>query len=237
MKIKIILLISIVMAFTACVEKRTETNNSEHHTYYLGVIKGDSSYVSESDEKTQEIQLAHRANIGRLADLGLMDLAGPFWDTLTQNDWSGLFFYNVATKDSADILVQTDPAVQAGRLYVENYSFFTDGAIVYDTTKEMQMYSTLFIYQKRLATKMPFEKFIALAKSDLKNASPNSSLPIYGYSNFTENEESLYGLLIYDLDTAINYRVHIQNTPFYDTSLFSTRFINWYAAGGIALKK
>ena len=237
MKIKIILLFSIVMLLAGCIENKTEMNKSKNHKYYLGIIKGDSTYVSESDEKTKEIQLAHRANIRRLADLGLIDLAGPFWDTLTQNDWSGLFFYNVETKDSADILAQTDPAVQAGRLYVENYSLFTDGSIVYDTTKPMQMYSTLFFYKRDNATEQNFDLFIDQANSDLGKTSPNSSLPVYGYSDSSEFNDSFYALLIYDLDTTINYREHIQNNPFYDTTLFTSRFVNWYAAGGIALKK
>ncbi len=101
----------------------------------------------------------------------------------------------------------------------------------------MQMYSTLFFYTNHRDAVTSFEKFVERAKSDLKKKSPNSSLPIYGYSNPNETEVAFYALLVYDLDTTINYRAHILNSPFYDTSIFTCRFVNWYAAGGIALKK
>ncbi len=78
MNIKILLLLSLVFLLTACSTNQSDTKKSEHTKYYLGIIKSDSSYVQRNAEKTKEIQLAHRANIGRLADLGLMALAGPF---------------------------------------------------------------------------------------------------------------------------------------------------------------
>ncbi len=47
---------------------------------------------------------------------GKMVLFGPFTD---DGDMRGLFFYNVATLEAAQELVDSDPAVKAGRLRIE----------------------------------------------------------------------------------------------------------------------
>ena len=73
-----------------------------------------------------ELQKAHRANIRRLVKTGQMVLAGPFGD---DGKLRGLFFYDVKTLEEARKLVDSDPAVQAGRLRVELHPWWGTAAL------------------------------------------------------------------------------------------------------------
>ena len=84
--------------------------------YCVGLIYRGPTWSPEVTQKVQELQAAHLANIDRLVESGEMVLAGPFAD---EGDMRGLFFYNVGTLEAAQALVESDPAVKAGRLRVE----------------------------------------------------------------------------------------------------------------------
>ncbi|NNF07470.1 MAG: hypothetical protein HKN21_11980 [Candidatus Eisenbacteria bacterium] len=84
--------------------------------YVVGLIYKGDAWKPGDAEGIQELQMAHLANIGRLAEEGLLALAGPFAD---DGDLRGLFFFNVKTVEEAQKLVDSDPAVMAGQLRVE----------------------------------------------------------------------------------------------------------------------
>ena len=84
--------------------------------FFVGLIYRGTTWSPEVTQEGQELQAAHRANIRRLIISGEMVLAGPFGDG---GDLRGLFFYNVETLEAAQALVDSDPAVKAGRLRVE----------------------------------------------------------------------------------------------------------------------
>jgi uncharacterized protein YciI len=89
------------------------------------LYKGDNR---ETDSvKAMELQAAHMANIGRLADEGKLSLAGPF---LHDGELRGLFFFNVKTVAEAEELVMTDPAVQQNHLRFEMYPWYGSAAMM-----------------------------------------------------------------------------------------------------------
>lgn len=94
----------------------------EMTTYYLGLIYKGDKWTPEVTPQTQKIQEGHMANIRRLGAEGKLLLAGPFADN---TDLRGIFVYKVDTLEEAQALVQTDPAVQAGRLRVELHPWFS----------------------------------------------------------------------------------------------------------------
>jgi uncharacterized protein len=61
-------------------------------------------------------------NIGRLAKLGKIIVAGPFGD---DGNWRGIFIFNCDTKEEVEALVKSDPAVAAGRLDYEIHPWWT----------------------------------------------------------------------------------------------------------------
>lgn len=62
------------------------------------------------------------ANIRRLAAEGKLTLAGPFQDA---GDLRGLFVLDAASIEEARALCATDPAIQAGRLRAEVYTWWS----------------------------------------------------------------------------------------------------------------
>ncbi len=60
------------------------------------------------------IQDGHMANIRRLYAAGKLKVAGPFGED--SGDWKGLFIFDCVSKQEVEQLLQTDPAIQSGRL-------------------------------------------------------------------------------------------------------------------------
>jgi uncharacterized protein YciI len=94
--------------------------------YVLVILKTGSN--TTADKATKDSLFAgHMANIGRLADIGKLVVAGP----LGKNDknYRGIFIFNVSTVAEADELVQTDPAVKAEIFDVELYPWYGSAAL------------------------------------------------------------------------------------------------------------
>lgn len=69
----------------------------------------------------------HLDNINRLAEQGKLIVAGPFG----KNDktYRGLFILNVTTKEDAEKLLHTDPAIKEGLLDFELYNWYGSAAL------------------------------------------------------------------------------------------------------------
>jgi uncharacterized protein YciI len=68
----------------------------------------------------------HMANISRLAERGDLVFAGP----LEKNErYRGIFIFNVKTKEAAEALMATDPAVAAGALAGDVYLLYGSAAL------------------------------------------------------------------------------------------------------------
>lgn len=80
-----------------------------------------------SPEKAMELQRAHMANIGRMADLGKLVVAGPF---LGDGDLRGIYIFNVENLEEARALTESDPAIQAGSLEMELLEWYGSAALM-----------------------------------------------------------------------------------------------------------
>lgn len=78
-------------------------------------------------EKAAELQMAHMKNIGRMADEGLLALAGPFFGN---GDLRGIYIFNVTSIEEAEKLTNTDPAIQAGSLVMELKEWYGSAAVM-----------------------------------------------------------------------------------------------------------
>lgn len=70
----------------------------------------------------EAIQAGHMANIKRLADAGKLLVAGPMGD---DSELRGIFILDCEDVAEAQALVETDPAVKAGRLRAEYHTWWT----------------------------------------------------------------------------------------------------------------
>lgn len=79
------------------------------------LLRGDR--VSEyTPEQRQEIQAGHMANIAKMAEMGKLVLAGPFFGN---EDLRGIYVFNVQSLEEAKALTETDPAIIAGVLKMD----------------------------------------------------------------------------------------------------------------------
>ena len=104
-----------------------EVGGYEMTTYYVGFLYRGAKWTPEVTPETERLQEAHMANIRRMGAEGKLLVAGPFADDGTLR---GMYVFKVATKEEAEALVKSDPAVQAGRLRFELHPWFAAKNIV-----------------------------------------------------------------------------------------------------------
>ena len=96
------------------------------HKYVMALLrKGPNREYSE--EFGDSLQKAHMDNINRLAEEGLLVLAGPTFD---ETDLQGVFIFNVETIEEARKLTETDPAIQYGSLVMELHPWYGSAAVM-----------------------------------------------------------------------------------------------------------
>ncbi|MBM3986196.1 MAG: hypothetical protein FJ296_11010 [Planctomycetes bacterium] len=89
------------------------------HGAVLVFLRSGEAAASMSPEQRQEVQAAHMANIGRLAQAGQIAIAGPMGRDNPDPSVRGLFVFDVPGVAEAEALTRTDPAVQADVLRLE----------------------------------------------------------------------------------------------------------------------
>jgi uncharacterized protein YciI len=87
-------------------------------TCYLGLLLRPENAPEYSQEKLQELQAGHMANIQKMADAGDLVLAGPMGD---DGRLRGIFVFRRTDPDKITAQVAEDPAIKAGRLEMELY--------------------------------------------------------------------------------------------------------------------
>ena len=93
--------------------------------WFVMLTKGNDR--SQDSATAEKIQTGHIANIKKLYGEGKIKVAGPFGeegDPMTIG-WVGLFIFDCETKEEVEKLLQTDPAVSAGRLAFEIKPWYT----------------------------------------------------------------------------------------------------------------
>lgn len=90
--------------------------------YFVMLTKGERREEITDTNKINAIQKAHLENIGRLAEMGKILVAGPFGD---DTNWRGIFIFDCKTKEEVEALLKTDPAIAAGRLAYEIHPWWT----------------------------------------------------------------------------------------------------------------
>lgn len=95
--------------------------------YVMAFLYSGDRVAEYSKEERAEIQKGHMANITKLADMGKLVLAGPFFGS---ESLRGIFIFDVKTKEEAEALTNTDPAVMAGVLKMELREWYGSAAVM-----------------------------------------------------------------------------------------------------------
>lgn len=90
------------------------------------LLRGDR--VSEyTPEQRSEIQSGHMANIGKMAEMGKLIVAGPFFGN---EELRGIYIFDVQSIEEAKALTETDPAIQAGVLKMDLKEWYGSAALM-----------------------------------------------------------------------------------------------------------
>lgn len=96
-------------------------------SYVMAFLMAGDRVGEYSPEQRAEIQKGHMDNINRLAEMGKLILAGPFVDG---KEMRGIFLFDVPTKEEAESLTNTDPAVKAGVLKMNLVQWYGSAALM-----------------------------------------------------------------------------------------------------------
>lgn len=106
--------------------KRLGADERGMKSYVMVILKTGPAKV-EAGKERDEIFKGHFANIMRLAKEGKLVVAGPFDDN---NDWRGMFIFNVTTVEEAKALTDTDPVVKSGVMVPEFHKLYCTAALM-----------------------------------------------------------------------------------------------------------
>ena len=95
-------------------------------SYVLVILKtGDNR--TESKALRDSLFAGHMDNIGRLAKLGKLVVAGPLGKN--EQNYRGIFILNVTTLEEANELLLTDPAIKEKLLQADLYKWYGSAAL------------------------------------------------------------------------------------------------------------
>ncbi len=97
-----------------------KTENRIKQFWFVMLLKGNNR--TQDSAVAAKLQEGHMANIKKLYSEGKLKVAGPFGD---DGNWRGVFIFDVATKEEVEEILNTDPAIAAGRLAYEIHPWYT----------------------------------------------------------------------------------------------------------------
>lgn len=97
-------------------------NDTPHLKQYWLVMLFKGQSRNQDSISSEKIQQAHLANIRRLHEEGFLVMAGPMG---YDRDLRGIFILDAKDSLAAASLVNTDPAIRAGRLRFELHPWWT----------------------------------------------------------------------------------------------------------------
>jgi uncharacterized protein YciI len=113
-------------AYDSTLAKNLGADNYGMKHYVMAFLKKGPNRGQDSATAAQ-LQAAHMANIGRMAEAGDLVLAGPFFDN---GEVRGIYVFNVDDVEKARKLTETDPAIKAGRLVMELHPWYGSAALM-----------------------------------------------------------------------------------------------------------
>jgi uncharacterized protein YciI len=113
-------------AFEPALAQRTGANENGMRAYVLVLLKSSDTPVPKGEARDAMFR-GHFANMKRLAEAGVLVVAGPLDG---QQGRRGLFVMAVPDIDSAKAHVATDPVIAQGEMVAEYHRFYSSAALM-----------------------------------------------------------------------------------------------------------
>ncbi len=115
-----------ITEYDAALAEKLGADDYGMRQYVMAFLKAGPNR-DRTEEEARELQAAHMANIGRLAEEGKLIVAGPFLDN---GELRGIYIFDVKTVEEAAELTATDPAIKAGSLVMELHPWYGSAAMM-----------------------------------------------------------------------------------------------------------
>jgi uncharacterized protein YciI len=112
--------------YDAALAARTGANEMGMRSYVLVILKSSGTPVPKGEARDAMFK-GHFANMKRLADEGVLALAGPLDGV---DGWRGLFVLAVPDIETAKRHVATDPVILQGEMVAEYHRYFGSAALM-----------------------------------------------------------------------------------------------------------
>ncbi|MFL6619918.1 MAG: YciI family protein [Povalibacter sp.] len=112
--------------YDAALAKKLGADERGMRKYVLVILKTGPHRVPDGAER-EDMFKGHFANIERLANAGLLVMAGPLDGV---DGWRGLFMFAVNSIDEASKLVATDPVIVKGEMVAEYHEHYGSAALM-----------------------------------------------------------------------------------------------------------
>jgi len=123
MRKSLLLHILTLFFFFGAVHAQSDSTRPENQIReYWFVLLTAGPHRDQDKATAAKIQEGHLANIRRLYAEGLLKVAGPFGE---EGNWQGIFIFDISDRKQLEKILQTDPAIAAGRLNYEIRSWYT----------------------------------------------------------------------------------------------------------------
>ena len=98
--------------FNAVLANKLNADDYGMKKYVMAFLKSGPNRSKDSITRA-ELQKAHMDNIAKMAEQGVLVMAGPFFG---DGEIRGIYVFNVETLEEAKKLTETDPLIQSGGL-------------------------------------------------------------------------------------------------------------------------
>ncbi len=112
--------------YDAALAAQTGADENGMRSYVLVILKTGPNPVPKGPER-DEMFKGHFANMNRLADAGILAVAGPLDGV---DGWRGLFILAVGTIEEAQQHVATDPVIIKGEMVAEYHKHYGSAALM-----------------------------------------------------------------------------------------------------------
>jgi len=112
--------------YDSTLAKQTGADNLGMKTYVLVILRSGPAQIDDK-ELRDSLFAGHFSNMDKLAEEGKLVAAGPFGTN--ENNYRGLFIFDVRTVEEAEELVKGDPTVTNGIFRTEMYQWYGSAAL------------------------------------------------------------------------------------------------------------
>ena len=111
--------------FNAVLANKLNADDYGMKKYVMAFLKSGPNRSKDSITRA-ELQKAHMDNIAKMAEQGVLVMAGPFFG---DGEIRGIYVFNVETLDEAKKLTETDPLIQSGGLIMDLHLWYGSAAL------------------------------------------------------------------------------------------------------------